>query len=137
MSRGIEAAFWGSAVRDGETRTSRAGNEFGMVTLAVNEGKDDAGKDIASFVKCFLFGALAHEAEKITKGDRCYAEGQLSASVWQPESGPARPDLTCKAFRFLKTGIGMNRPRHTPEQAQEPIKKPEALGRELDDAIPF
>lgn len=138
MSRGIEAATWGNAIKDGEVRTSRAGNAFGMVTVAVNEGKDDNGRDVASFIKVFLFGPLAHEAEKITKGDRCYVEGQLTAGVWQPESGPARPDLTLKAFRFQKTGIGKNRPRRTPDKAQEPLaQKPEALGRELDDAIPF
>lgn len=135
--RGIEAATWGSAVRDGETRTSRAGNEFGMITLAISEGKDDNGKDIASFVKCFLFGALAHEAGKITKGDRCYVEGQLTASVWQPESGPARPDLTLKAFRFERTRIGKQRPPRNADEAQQPIRERQPEHEPLNDSIPF
>jgi single-stranded DNA-binding protein len=140
MSRGIEAATWGNAIRDGEVRTSRAGNEFGMVTIAVNEGKDDNGKDVASFIKVFLFGHLAHEAEKINKGDRCYCEGQLTASVWQPESGPARPDITLKAFRFMRTGIGKQRPPRNGDEAQQSIRghsAPEQEHQPLHDSIPF
>ena len=107
--RGIEAATWGSAIRDGEVRQSKAGNDFGTVNIAVNEGKtDDSGKELSTYVKVLLFGQLAQEAAKICKGDRVYTEGTLSASIYQHESGP-RIDLTIKAFKFERTGIGKNR----------------------------
>jgi single-stranded DNA-binding protein len=80
--RGIEAATWGSAIKDGEVRQSKAGNDFGTVNIAVNEGKtDDNGKELSTYVKVLLFGKLAQEAAKISRGDRCYVEGSLSASA--------------------------------------------------------
>jgi single-stranded DNA-binding protein len=148
--RGIEAATWGSATRDGETRESKAGNSFGIVNIAVNEGKtDDAGKEVSTYVKVLLFGSLASEAARITKGDRCYVEGQLSAGIWQHESGP-RIDLTVKAFRFERTQIGKQRPRRGTSDSDTPITasnfasapraKPQIQGRDrfdFDDEIPF
>jgi single stranded DNA-binding protein len=107
--RGIEAATWGSAIKDGEVRQSKAGNDFGTVSLAVSEGKsDDSGREISTFVKVILFGKLAQEAAKIAKGDRCYVEGNLSATAYQHETGP-RVDLTIRAFKFERSGIGKNR----------------------------
>lgn len=107
--RGLECAAWGTATRDGEVRQSKAGNDFGIVNLAVSEGKtDDAGKEVSTYLKVLLFGALAQEASKISKGDRAYVEGSLSAAIYQHESGP-RIDLSVRAFKFEKTGIGKNR----------------------------
>jgi single-stranded DNA-binding protein len=111
--RGIEAATWGIAVKDDEVRESKAGNAFGIANLAVNEGKtDDNGKEVSTYLKVLLFGALASEASKVAKGDKCYTEGTLSVSIYQHETGP-RLDLSIRAFKFEKTGIGKNRPRRT------------------------
>jgi single-stranded DNA-binding protein len=69
MARGIEAACWGSATKDGEVRQSKAGNAFGIVSIAVNDGKiDDQGREQSTFIKVLLFTALAHEAANIKKG---------------------------------------------------------------------
>jgi single-stranded DNA-binding protein len=153
MSRGLEAATWGSAIRDGEIRQSKAGNDFGTVNIAVPEGKtDENGKEISTFVKVILFGKLAQEAAKVTKGDRCYIEGTLSASAYQHETGP-RVDLTIKAFKFERTGIGKNRQFQEKGREVAPSSfKPDARrvaeaafkpsegarqSRDFDDALPF
>jgi single-stranded DNA-binding protein len=85
--------------------------------VAVNEGKvDDAGKEVSTYVKILLFGALANEARKICKGDRCYTEGSLAASAYQHETG-LRVDLSVRAFKFERTQIGKRRPPR--EKGQE------------------
>ena len=111
--RGIEAATWGIATRDGEVRQLKAGNDFGIVNIAVSEGKtDDAGKEVSTYVKVLLFSGLAHEAGNIKKGDRCYVEGSLGAEIWNGATdGKPRLDLSIRAFKFERTQIGKNRPR--------------------------
>ena len=147
MSRGIEAATWGTATRDGEVRQSKAGNDFGIVNIAVSEGKtDDSGKEVSTYLKVLLFGTMANEARRIVKGDRCYVEGTLSPpSIYQHESGP-RIDLSIKAFKFERTSIGKQRPRKNadadaafaaPAYQRE---RPQVQGRDrfdFDDEIPF
>jgi single-stranded DNA-binding protein len=111
MTRGIEAALWGTATRDAEIRESRAGKEFGTIKLMTHDGSTDAdGKPVATFVKALAFGQHVNTARGIRKGDRIYVEGQLSASIWQTNDGQPRLDLTIKAFTLQKTGIGKNRP---------------------------
>ncbi len=146
MTRGIEAATWGIATKDGEVRQSKAGNDFGIVNLAVSEGKTgDTGKEISTYVKVLLFGTLANEARRIIKGDRCYVEGQLSASAYAHESGP-RVDLSIKAFKFERTAIGKQRPRRDTALADAVLtgpatrEKPQVIGRDrfdFDDALSF
>lgn len=117
MARGIEAATWGTATKDGEVRQSKAGNDFGIVNIAVHEGKvDDTGKEVSTYVKVLLFGTLANEARRISRGDRCYCEGALAASAYAHESGP-RVDLSLRAFKFERTQIGKQRPPR--EKGQE------------------
>jgi single-stranded DNA-binding protein len=150
MARGIEAACWGSATKDGEVRQSKAGNDFGIVNIAVNDGRvDDAGKEVSTYVKVLLFSALASEAANIRKGDRCYVEGSLGAEIWNGAAdGKPRLDLSIRAFKFEKTAIGKSRPRR--ENGHElaasafagPAQraKPEAQGSdhfERGDEIPF
>ena len=113
MARGIEAACWGTAIKDGEVKQSKAGNDFGIVNIAVTEGKtDDAGKELSTYLKILLFSGLAHEAGNIKKGDRCYVEGSLGAEIWNGATdGKPRLDLSIRAFKFERTQIGKNRPR--------------------------
>jgi hypothetical protein len=55
--RGIEAATWGSATRDAEIRTSKAGNEFSTINLMIAEaGADAEGKPTSTFIKALAFG---------------------------------------------------------------------------------
>jgi single-stranded DNA-binding protein len=129
MTRGIEAAMWGTATRDAEIRQSKAGNEFAVVNLMVQDGTTDAdGKPVATFVKVLAFGAHVGIARNIRKGDRVYAEGGLSASIWKTNDGQPRFDLTLKAFVLQKTGIGKNRPPRGDASAEKPAPRPIATG---------
>jgi single-stranded DNA-binding protein len=124
MTRGIEAATWGSATRDAEIRKSKAGNEFGVVHIMVPDtGTDTEGKPVATFVKALAFGQHVETVRKIRHGDRVYIEGTLSAGIWRPTIGEPRLDLTIKAFRLEKTGIGKSRP---PRGQRDPRHDPQA-----------
>ena len=110
MTRGIECAMWATATCDCEVRQSKAGNEFAIVNLMVNDGATDAGgKPVATFVKLVAFGAHVAIARNIRRGDRAYVEGAFSASIWRTDDGEPRLDLTVKAFKLEKTGIGKGR----------------------------
>jgi len=148
MARGIEAACWGSATKDGEVRQSKAGNDFGIVNIAVSEGKtDEAGKEVSTYLKILLFSGLAHEAANIKKGDRVYCEGSLGAELWTGAiDGKPRLDLSIRAFKFERTQIGKQRPRRengheipaSSFAGAEPREKPRIQGRDdFGDAIPF
>jgi single-stranded DNA-binding protein len=122
--RGIEAACWASATRDSEVRQSKAGNAFAVLNLMVSDGGTDAdGKPVSTFIKALAFGQHVETARKIRRGDRVYLEGQLTASIWRPTIGEPRLDLTIKAFRLEKTGIGRSRP---PRALRDPRHDPQA-----------
>jgi single-stranded DNA-binding protein len=88
MTRGIEAALWGIATRDGEGRASKAGNEFGIINVLVHDGTtDEHGCQVGTFVKVLAFEQHVNTAKPIKKGDCCYVEGQLSASIWKTSDG--------------------------------------------------
>lgn len=127
MSRGMEAALWGSATRDAEVRTSKSGNEFAIINAIVHDGAtDDQGRQVGTFVKILCFAQHVATARGVKRGDRCYVEGQLSASIWRTNDGEPRLDLTIRAFKFEKTGIGKNRPPRGEGNAsyQAPIGRP-------------
>jgi single-stranded DNA-binding protein len=111
MTRGIEAAMWGQATRDAEVRQSKAGNEFAIVNLMTQDGSTgEDGKPVTTFTKVLAFSQHVNAARQIKRGDRVYCEGQLSASIWKTNDGEPRLDLTIKAFKLERTGIGKNRP---------------------------
>jgi single-stranded DNA-binding protein len=77
-------------------------------------------------------------ARQIKKGDRCYVEGQLSASIWKTNDGEARLDLTIKAFVLQKTAIGKSRPPRDGQRidCQAPIERRERVPA-FDDELGF
>jgi single-stranded DNA-binding protein len=138
MTRGIEAALWGNATRDADIRQSKAGNEFATINIIVHDGTtDESGRQVGTFIKVLAFSQHVATARGIKKGDRVYAEGQLQAGIWTTPDNTPRIDLTLKAFKLEKTGIGKNRPPRNHQQADfnAPIER--ETSREFDDAIPF
>ncbi len=97
MTRGIEAACWASATRDAEVRQSKAGNEFGIVNLAVNDGSTDAdGKPVTTFVKTLAFGQ--HDRQR-SHADRSQHEAAGARAAPRPEDETAQTPKseTCRA----------------------------------------
>lgn len=138
MTRGIECALWGRATRDAEIRESKAGNPFGVINLIVHDGTtDDQGRQVAQFVKVLCFQAHVTTARTIKKGDRCHVEGQLSTSIWKTSDGEPRIDLTIKAFKMEKTGIGKNRPSREGVGSTTYAPAEPARQQDFDDAVPF
>jgi single-stranded DNA-binding protein len=136
MSRGIEAATFATVARAGERRTSKAGNAFAMMTLATESGQqDENGRDVPLYVKAFAFGDLVDVAAGLEKGRRVYVEGALSIGLWHGENG-TRIDASLKASKLEPTQIGRNKPRRTPDEAQQPLSRPTEQ-EPLNDSIPF
>ena len=141
MNRGIECALCGSASRDGEVRTSKSGNEFGIVNLMTQDGSvGDDGKPVTTFIKVLCFGQHVNVARQVKRADRVYCEGALNASIWKTNDGEARLDLTLKAFKLERTGIGKNRPTRDGQRidSQAPIERQErAPAPAFNDEIGF
>jgi single-stranded DNA-binding protein len=138
-ARGMECALWATATRDAEIRESKAGNPFAIVNLIVHDGStDESGRQVGQLVKVLAFQQNVNTAGTIKKGDRCYAEGQLSASIWKTSDGEPRLDLTVKAFKLEKTGIGKNRPpRDGVGSNSYAPAEPSRQQHDFDDAVPF
>jgi single-stranded DNA-binding protein len=138
-ARGIESALWATATRDAEIRQSKAGNDFAIVNAHVYDGTtDDHGRQVGTFVKVLAFQQHVNTARSIKKGDRLYAEGSLSASIWKTSDGEPRIDLTVRAFKLEKTGIGKNRPPRdgVAQNYQAPLERRERQA-EFNDEIGF
>jgi single stranded DNA-binding protein len=122
MNRGIEAAFWGALGRDPELKTSRAGNAFCRLSVAVNAGEDGGGKSSVQWMRAVVFG---EQAEKIAatarKGDRVYCEGVLTLESWRTSGGEERWGLSIACWKCEKvvTEIGMRRANSGTTQAQQ------------------
>jgi single-stranded DNA-binding protein len=139
MSRGIEAALWGSATRDVDVRTSKSGNPFAILDVKAHDGGATAdGKPNTVFVRIFAFGQHVDAARAIKRGDRVYIEGQLQVSIWQSDNNAPRLNLTIKAFTIQKTGIGKSRPPRPDRTSwQAPIEKPRSEMPPFNDPIDF
>lgn len=106
----LHAAFYGQAFKDAEVKESKSGSQYGSALITVPNGTDEEGRDQHLFIRLLAFQENVGEIAKIKRGDRCYAEGVLSVSIYQSDKGP-RPDLTLKAHHVRKTAIGKDRPK--------------------------
>ena len=120
MSRGIETAFWGTLGRDPDLRTSKAGNPFCLLAVAVTTGKDDAGKDTSTWLRVTCFGETAKAiGGNCSKGDRVYVEGTLTPNEYEKD-GEKRHGLNVAAWKCERVGnIGQHRlKRETADERQ-------------------
>jgi single-stranded DNA-binding protein len=79
--RGIETAFWSTLGKD--LRTSKTGNAFATMNVAVTVDKTDNGKDVTQWVRVACFSETAKDiAARTRKGDRIYCEGSLTLHSW-------------------------------------------------------
>jgi single-strand DNA-binding protein len=142
-ARGIEACFWGSIGRDPELKTSRNGNPYVSIGVAVVTGTTDDGKDITTWVQVSCFGETAEKiATRCKKGDRLYVEGTLSQTVWNDKHGETRHGLQVLAWKCERTGnIGKARERksgaHQDNGQASTAKHQHADADEFGDEIGF
>ena len=138
--RGIEAATWGVLSADPELKTSRNGNPFLNVSLAVTIGHDDNGKPVTQWLRVACFGETAELiAARARKGDRLYVEGSLTLNTWSDKAtGETRAGLNLAAWKAEKIGagaIGKNRPKQSASHVSPGPRAPAPL--EFNDPIPF
>jgi single-strand DNA-binding protein len=109
--RGIETAFWGVIGKDPELKQSKGGTPYLNMGIAVTIGEGDDGKTATQWVRVAVFGETAEKiAARCKKGDRVYAEGQLTLSPWNTADGECRTGLNCAAWRCEKvSNIGKAR----------------------------
>jgi single-strand DNA-binding protein len=125
--RGIEAATAGVLGSDVELKTSRNGTAYANLSLAVNQGEDENGKQITQWVRCAIFGQVAEEiAATAKKGCRVYVEGALTLTAWTDKSTGAERhglNLVCRRAQVIGAGaIGKNKPKRQPGQAERQLR---------------
>jgi single-strand DNA-binding protein len=131
--RGIEAAFWGTLGKDAELKTSRNGNPYVNMGLAVITGEADDGKQVTTWVQVTCFGEAAQKiAARAKKGDRVYCEGTLTQTQWNDRStGEVKRGLNVTAWKCERIG-NIGRAREKRELGEAPAgAMPNAAGGRL------
>jgi hypothetical protein len=113
----LQAAFYGAAFRDGESRESKSGSKYGTLLAIVPNGSDENGNESTVMVRVLAFQDNVEELAKLKAWDRVYVEGNLTIKIWEGEKGP-RPDLTLRANFVRRTQIG-RKPDRSPKPEPE------------------
>ncbi len=127
---GIEAALFGSASRDGELKTSKAGKQYLRLNIAIGEGEK------TTWINATVFDPDAIDnAGRFVKGTRIYLEGRLALDEWIAQDGTPRHGLSILSWHCRLSAIGRNKPRK--EQSKVMRQAAPLGGAAFDDEIPF
>lgn len=112
--KGIECAFFGSAAKPVDVKTSKAGNPYGVVSIGVDTGETrDDGSNALEWIRVTIFAeAVEALAGKVDKGTRLYVEGSGRLERWRGNDGEQRFSLNVTANKIERVGssaIGRNR----------------------------
>jgi single-stranded DNA-binding protein len=128
----IEAAFFGTLGRDAEAKTSKNGKPYLRFICRTGEG------DAAQWISVMAFDERAtDQADKFTKGARCYVEGSLKLDEWAGQDGAKRHGLSCMSWHCKLIGIGHNKPRRPRPAAEKPSSAPASRDDFPSDPIGF
>jgi len=139
MNRGIETAFWGTLGKDPELKTSKTGNPFATMNVAVTVGHADDGKDATQWVRLTCFGDNAKNiVSRAKKGDRVYCEGSLTLNTWESSDGETRFGLNVAAWKVERVA-SIGKHRQPQENGSTSHWKQEAgqVEHAFDDPMPF
>jgi single-stranded DNA-binding protein len=102
----IEAAFFGTVVRDTEVKTSKNGKQYLRVNVRTGDG------DTAQFINTMVFDPEAIAVvDKLVKGARVYCEGRLTLDEWTGQDGNKRAGLSCMSWHTRLSQIGRSKPK--------------------------
>jgi len=118
---GIEAAFFGSLVRDAELKRSRNGREY--VRAFVRIGESDAAQWVA--LSAFDEQSIV-TVERMTKGAHVYVEGTLTLNEWTAADGAQKHGLSVMSWHCRLAQIGRNKPKR--ERTERPAPSASAAG---------
>jgi single-strand DNA-binding protein len=130
----IDIAFYGSVVRDAESKVSKANKPYARFTVRDGDG------DAAQFVSVMYFGPDAADlAAKAIKNARIYIEGSLRLDKWEKD-GEQRAGLSVMSWHARIAEIGRNRPKRERKSDDKP-RATASPARQFndfqDDPLPF
>jgi len=130
--KGIEAATAGTICGEIELKTSKAGNAYLNLSLAVTMGNDEDGKPVTQWIRVACFGDTAKAiASRAKKGDRVYVEGSLTMTQWNDAYGEVKHGLNVAAWKAELIGasaIGKNR-----EREKRQVETEQRLSRNVEN----
>lgn len=95
----------GNLTRDIEVRYTQTNKAVGQFTIAVNNGKNKDGKELASdFINCVIWEAQAENMKKYTKkGSKVAVKGSIKNDNYEDEEGNKkyRTYVLCSRVIFL------------------------------------
>jgi single-stranded DNA-binding protein len=128
----IDAAFYGTVVRDALAKTSKAGKEYTRFTARAGDG------DTAQFVSVMYLGAdvVVEIAAKATNNTRIYVEGSIKVDEWTGQDGAKRHGLSCMSWYARIAEIGRNKPKRDVDDRPRATASPSWQTND-DDDLPF
>lgn len=136
----VFALVTGAPSREPEQRTAKSGQPFVTATLRVRDG------NCSSFWRLFACDdGIRAEMLRLREGDALSVQGPMSASLWTPENGESRVNLSV----IVDNVLAARQPKKVgqkPKAVGSPAPKPKraslesAAGDGVDvfgDALPF
>jgi single-strand DNA-binding protein len=132
--KGIQAAFTGKLGQDAELKTSKHGNPWLSLHVAV----DGASEEATTWIRVVVFGEMATELHPaLKKGAEVYVEGKLRLESWVGKDGRERTGLSVAGSRVEVLGrIGFDSQSRKPEEPRGAQPEPEGHGR-AEEGLPF
>lgn len=131
----IEAAFFGTIARGGESKTSKAGKPYLRINVRVGEGEAVQWVNVTAFDESAI-----NTADKFVKGARVYVEGRLTLDQWEKDD-EKRAGLSCLSWHCRLAQIGRNKSKRkgTDGEVGRPLHlaADAGTGAELNDDLPF
>lgn len=141
----------GNLTRDIEVRYTQTNKAVGQFTVAVNNGKNKDGKELASdFINCVIWEAQAENMKKYTKkGSKVAVKGSIKNDNYEDEEGNKkyRTYVLCSRVIFLDKKSEKPLPTEpenfgsSPDSQSESVSDPYAdFGNEVvlnEDDLPF
>jgi len=102
------ATFAGHVGKDANLEYTKSGKAVASFTFAVNNGKDESGKDRQpSWIKAVLWEKKAEAlAKHITKGRMVAVSGPVSVEAWIDKQGAANAVVVVTVREFTFCGGG-------------------------------
>lgn len=84
-----------------EPNTKQVGTGLTEFSVAVNDGKEQSGKDRATFITCKAWGKTSEIASQYHKGDMVSVEGKISQDKWESNDGKQMSKLYITAYKVI------------------------------------
>jgi single-strand DNA-binding protein len=127
--KGIQCAFTGKIGQGPELKTSKAGNPWLSLHVAIDAEGEAEG---TTWARVVVFGGLATELHPaLRKGTEVYVEGKLRLESWTGKDGRERSGLSVAGSRVEVLGrIGFD--PHPRGSTDPPVAQPE-----FEQDLPF